>query len=219
MDKEELRAVSAQLAHPSGDLGTDIADKMNDTNVFITACAIEALSPKEGESVVELGPGNGALSRDLVKAIGTKGYYLGIEISRDMAQLAKKTLCEVGVAKVEVHTGDCHTVLVDDASIDGLMAVNVLYFIDDLDRLLTQIRPWFKPNGRCVFGIRPKRTLEALYFHEFGFHIRSPEEIADVLRKYDFAEIDITQYDEGEGSLGDISFPKGTIIVKAIASA
>ncbi len=219
MDKEQLRIVSAQLAHPSGDLGTDISDKMNDTNAFITARAIEALYPKDGESIVELGPGNGALSRDLVQAIGSKGHYIGVEISRDMAQVAEKSLREVGVAKVQVHTGDCHTVSIADASIDGLMAVNVLYFIDDLDRLLAEIKPWFRSKGRCVFGIRPERTLKALHFHEFGFHIRSPEEIEVIMRKYDFGEIDVTHYDEGEGRLGDISFPNGTIIIKATASA
>jgi len=218
MDQEQLRIVSAQLAHPSGDLGTDISNKMNDINAFITACAIKALSPKDGESIVELGPGNGALSRDLVQAIGATGHYVGIEISKDMARVAEKTLREAGVAKVEVHTGDCHTVSIADASIDGLMAVNVLYFINDLDRLLAQIRPWFKPNARCVFGIRPEGTLKALNFHEFGFRIRSPEEIESVMQKYDFDEIDITQYDEGEGSLGDITFPNGSIIIKATVS-
>jgi arsenite methyltransferase len=219
MDKKQLRTVTAQLALPSGELGTEISDKMNDTNAFITARTIEALAPKDGEFIVELGPGNGALSRGLVKMIGSEGRYFGIEVSEDMAKVAEKTLREVGTAKVDVHAGDCHTASLADASVDGMMAVNVLYFVDDLDSLLAQIRPWFKPNGRCVFGIRPKRTLEALRFHEFGYHIRSPEEIEDVMRTHDFGEIETKHYDEGEGSLGDITFPNGTIIIKATVGA
>ena len=219
MDKDQLRKVTEQLSHPSGDMGSDISEKMNDTNAFITARTIEALAPSTGDFIIELGPGNGALSIDLVNTIGPDGRYLGIEVSKDMAQLAEKNLREKGSAKIDVHPGDCHDVVVDEASVDGLMAVNVLYFIDDLDGLLARIRPWFKPKGRCVFGIRPARTLESLSFHEFGHKIRPPEEIDEALQKHGFGEISITHYDEGEGSLGEITFPNGSIIIKAFASS
>jgi len=219
MDKEQLRKVTEQLARPSGELGSDISDKMNNTNAFITARTIEALAPGAGDFIVELGPGNGALSIDLVKTIGPGGRYLGIEISQDMARIAGDKLRDQGGAKIAVHCGDCHDVSVDDASVDGLMAVNVLYFIDDLDKLLARIRPWFKPNGRCVFGIRPSRTLESLRFHEFGHHIRSPEEIEGALRTHGFDEISITHYDEGEAHLGELTFPSGSIIIRAVACA
>lgn len=217
MDKEELRKVTEQLARPSGDLGSDISEKMNNTNAFITARTIEALAPNAGDFIIEIGPGNGVLSSDLVKTIGPGGRYLGIEVSKDMAQIAEKNLRDKGSARIDVHSGDCHDASVDDASVDGLMAVNVLYFIDDLNELLAQIRPWFKPNGRCIFGIRPARTLESLRFHEFGHHIRPPEEIEDALLAHGFSEISITHYDEGVGFLGDISFPNGSTIIKALA--
>ena len=219
METKQLRKIVEQLANPSGELGTDIAAKMNDTNAFITARAVEALAPNAGEFIAEIGPGNGALSCDLVKAIGSEGRYLGIEISNDMAQVAEKTLRKACTAQIDVHSGDCHDVLVGDASLDGLIAVNVLYFIDDLDGLLAQIRPWFKPNSRCVLGIRPARTLESLRFHELGHHIRSPEEIEDSMQAHGFNEISITHYDEGEGSLGDITFPNGSVIIRASACA
>jgi precorrin-6B methylase 2 len=219
MDKEELRKVTEQLAHPSGDLGAFISEKMNSTNEFITGRAIEALAPSAGDFIVEIGPGNGALSSDLISGIGSDGRYLGIEISKDMAQIAEKNLREKCQAKIDVHFGDCYDALIEDASLDGLMAVNVLYFIDDLNQLLTHIRPWFKPNGRCVFGIRPASTLESLRFHEFGRHIRSPEEIEGALQTHGFSEISIEYYDEGKGLLGDISFPNGSIIIMAVASA
>ncbi|PSW16460.1 hypothetical protein C9J01_05530 [Photobacterium rosenbergii] len=215
MDKKQLRQVVNQLAYPHGDFGLDVAAKMNETNAFITARSIEALAPKNGEYIAELGPGNGALSIDLVRAIGSEGRYLGIELSDDMAISARKTLREVASARVDIHSGDCRSVSLTKASLDGLIAVNVLYFIDDLDRLFNQIRPWLKPMGRCVFGIRPVRTLESLKFHDFGHHIRSPEIIGNRLQKSGFADISVTYHDEGEGSLGDITFPNGSIIIRA----
>lgn len=217
MNKEQLRAVTAQLAHPSGEKGDEIAGKMNDTNALITERAIEALAPQAGEFIVELGPGNGALSRGLVQTIGPAGRYLGIEVSRDIAPVAEKTLRDVGEARVDVHAGDCHDASVEMVSIDGLMAVNVLYFVDDLDALLDRIRPWFRPGGRCVFGIRPSKTLESFKFDDFGYHIRPVDEIEDTMRAHDFTEIGSTHYDDGEGRLGEITFPNGSIIIKANA--
>lgn len=215
MDTTKLRKVAAQLAHPSGELGTEISNKMNDTNAFITERTIEALAPKGGEFIVELGPGNGALSCGLVKTLGPDGHYLGIEVSSDMAKVAKKILRDSGQAQIDIHAGDCHSALVREASIDGLIAVNVLYFIDDLDALLARIRPWFRHKGRCVFGIRPANTLANLRFHEFGYNIRPPEEIESAMRAHGFGEVSFTHYDEGEGCLGDITFPNGSIIIKA----
>jgi len=215
VDKSQLRTVTAQLANPSGELGAEISIKMNDTNAFITARTIEALAPSPGDCIVEIGPGNGALSCGLVQTIGAEGRYLGIEISEEMAQVCKKMLRDISEARINVHAGDCDTASVANASITGLMAVNVLYFVEDLDGLLARIRPWFKPHGRCVFGIRPARTLESLRFHDFGYHIRSPEEIIDAMQAQGFGEISMTHYDEGEGRLGDIAFPNGSIIIKA----
>lgn len=217
MDKEQLRAVSAQLAHPSGKKGDEISGRMNETNALITERAIEALAPRVGEFIVELGPGNGALSRGLVRTIGPGGRYLGIEISSDMVPVAEKTLRDAGEARVDIHAGDCHDASVDESSVDGLMAVNVLYFVDDLNALLGRIRPWFRSGGRCVFGIRPSETLRSLRFHEFGYHIRPLDEIEAAMRDHGFAEIGSTHFDDGEGRLGDITFPNGTIIIKASA--
>ncbi len=219
MEAKQLKNIVAQLAYPNGEQGAEIATKMNDTNAFITARTLEALAPNEGEFIIEIGPGNGALSSGLVKKIGFKGRYLGIEISNDMAQVAEKALRCASSARIDVHSGNCYDARVEDESIDGLIAVNVLYFIDDLNALLTHIRPWFKPKSRCVFGIRPVRTLESLRFHELGHQIRSPEEIEDAMRTQGFGEILITHYDEGEGKLGDISFPNGSIIIKAVPCA
>lgn len=218
MDKTQLRAVAVQLAHPSGEKGNEVADKMNDVNTLISERAIEALAAQAGEFIIELGPGNGALSCGLVQTLGPDGRYLGIEVSRDMAPVAEKNLRDASEARIDVHAGDCHDASVEEASIDGLFAVNVLYFVGDLDALLGRIRPWFRPGGRCVFGIRPAITLKSLRFHEFGYHIRPPEEIENAMRAHGFREIASTHYDDGEGRLGEITFPNGSIIIKANAA-
>ena len=219
MKTEDLKKVTDQLARPSGEMGLDISEKMNDTNSFITRRSIEVLAPKKNEFIVELGPGNGVLSKGVIKDLEPNGRYLGIEISKDMANLAKENLSDNSVTRIDIHCGDCFDVDIKPGSIDGLFGVNVLYFIEDIEELFKRIKPWFKSRGRCVFGIRPVDTLKSLRFHEFGHFVREPQEIKNALKFSGFKDVSVIDFDEGEGRLGDISFPNGSIIIKATVDA
>jgi SAM-dependent methyltransferase len=183
MDKTQLRSLAAQLARPSGEDAETIAAAMNEVNSAITARAIETLAPQAGEVIAEIGPGNGVLSLPIVKALGSDGRYLGIELSDDMARAAAATLGAAGPSRVDIHNGDCRSAPVDAASLDGLMAINLLYFIDDLADLFGQIANWLKPNGRAVFGVRSADSLNAMPFTQYGFWVRPLEEIETALRQ------------------------------------
>lgn len=213
MIDDELLAVASQLSNPSGDLGNEIALHMNEANRFITERSIDALAPQPGSFVVELGPGNGRLSRSLIEQIGSTGHYLGIEPSADMAAKAFSFLNELGGSNVDVHLGDAHSAPVSANSVDGLMAVNVLYFIDDLPGLLRHIRPWFREGARCVFGVRPEETLRFFQFDTMGFHVRAPEQITEAMLDCGFKNVSVTHHKEDDGLLGDQAFPNGTVII------
>jgi SAM-dependent methyltransferase len=215
MDETKLRGVAAQLARPSGDEAETIATAMNDVNAAITAKTIEALAPQAGETVAEIGPGNGALSIPIVKAVGAGGRYLGIELSEEMAQAAATTLRAASSTPIDIHNGDCRSAPVDAASLDALMAVNVLYFIDDLPDLFSQIANWLKPDGRALFGIRSPESLNAMPFTQFGFRVRSQEEVAAALREAGLTNIASSYHDEGTTMLGELEIPVDSIVIEA----
>ena len=181
MDNHKLQTLATQLACPHGEDGTAIAEKMNETNAFITERSAEALAPTAGERIVEIGPGNGRLSRPLIRALEKNGEYIALEPSVEMVEQAWNNLSGLGAAPVTIFTDDSFSAPVIEHSVDGVMAVNVLYFIDDLDALFRKIATWLKPGGRAVFGVRSDQCLKAIPYTRYGFHIRSLEDIKDSL--------------------------------------
>ncbi len=215
MDETTLRGIAAQLARPTGEGAETIATSMNEVNNAITARAIETLAPRAGEVVAEIGPGNGVLSVPIVEVLGDGGRYLGIELSDDMARAAAATLKTAGAAHVDIHNGDCRSAPVDTASLDGLMAVNLLYFIDDLTDLFGQIANWLKQDGRAVFGIRSPESLNAIPFTQYGFRVRPLKEIETALRQSGFTNITSAYHDEGTTMFGELEIPVDSIIIGA----
>jgi len=212
MDEQELRSIANQLSCPQGEAGIEVGNKMNELNRFLTNKTIENLSPKQGDYIAEIGPGNGALSGHLLKALGANGRYLGIELSETMAKQAYMALsnndCEVSVV-----CGDCLAIDVGAESLDGVMAINVIYFIEDVMPFLKQLAMWIRPEGKIVFGLRSETVLKALPFTEYGFNIRSTEEIKKLMEQAGFTSIEASQFDEGEVPFGDMMMSVDAVIV------
>ena len=130
---------------------------------FITSRTLEARSPKSDEVIAEIGPGNGALSESLVKALGVNGKYYGIERSEVMANEARQRLSK-GDCAVDIICSDCANANISEISLDGIMAVNLLYFIENIDELFSLVTQWMKPGARAVFGIRSEQSLNSMPF-------------------------------------------------------
>lgn len=216
MNESELREIAAQLACPSGDHGIGVGEKMNEANAVMIARSIESLAATTGECIVEIGPGNGILSLPIIESIGSNGHYIGVERSADMAAQTIEILKQDKSTQIDMYVGDCMSADIASNSIDGLMAVNVLYFIDDIDAFFKKLLTWLKPGARVVFGVRSQRTLEALPFTRFGFHIRSQEEIIEKLAANGFLQMESQCFVE-VGEKFDNEIAMDFLIIKAVA--
>jgi SAM-dependent methyltransferase len=213
MEEDELKTIASQLSCPQGEDGIEMGNKMNNLNAFITQRTIETLSPLRGEIIAELGPGNGALSEPLLDSLGKSGKYYGIEPSEIMTNEITLRFSEKS-CDVQIIHGDHLNADIPDKSIDGLFAVNVLYFIENLNEFFQQIRNWMKPGARAVFGVRSDNALNNLPFIEYGFNVRNPDDIKQCMRRNAFSDVDSTYHDEGTVLLGDIPLPVDSVIIK-----
>ncbi|MEM6904372.1 MAG: methyltransferase domain-containing protein, partial [Pseudomonadota bacterium] len=76
----------------SGDLGAawaGINAAMDAQLAPVLGPAIQALAPKPGERVIDLGCGGGASSLEIARAVGPEGRVLGLDISPDLAEIAR----------------------------------------------------------------------------------------------------------------------------------
>lgn len=216
MDDQQLQKLALQLACPSGEEGKTIAEEMNEVNAFITERSIEKLVPEVGECIVEVGPGNGMLSLPIIKRLGRRGKYIGLELSADMTRQAQESLTSHEAATVMILNCDVMTATVQPNSVDGLIAVNTLYFIDDLDVFFRNLANWLKPGGRAVFGIRSEQCLQAIPFTRYGFHIRPLEEIKMSLLVNGFNDVSSSYFDEGTRKIEELEIRLDSLIIEAI---
>jgi SAM-dependent methyltransferase len=200
-----LQAMAAQLAHPSGEAGTAIAANMNVANARLAERAIAALAVLPGQSVVEIGPGNGRLSMDLVRRLGEGGRYTAMELSPDMARECRANLGELSACAVNIINTDCRTAALIPESVDAIFGTNFVYFLDDLTQFLQSAYRWLKPGGRLVIGIRSKTAMAALPFTPFGFRLREASEIVAAMAALGWREIrDEYHDDEGEREINGL---------------
>jgi protein-L-isoaspartate(D-aspartate) O-methyltransferase len=85
-------------------VGLDPARRINNSAPGVLARLLDAVSPAEGETVVEIGCGTGYYCAILAEAVGPAGRVIAIEIDPEFARRARRYLAPW--KQVEVHTAD-----------------------------------------------------------------------------------------------------------------
>ena len=107
-------------------------------------------SVKDGQRVLDVGTGTGALASALETAM-TSSELVGIDPSEGFINYAKKN-AESGRASYEV--GDAQALRFSDASFDQTMSLLVMNFIPDHDKAIAEMRRVTRPRGvvsSCVW--------------------------------------------------------------------
>lgn len=215
MKQEDLKELAHQLACPEGDQGLVLGEKMNKTNAFIIERSIQALDPKLGEHILEIGFGNGELSMPIIETIGENGHYIGVEKSSVLAQQASELFNQNGITHVTVISNDCHSIKIKNNTLDGILAINVLYFIDDIGMFFRKNYDFLKSRGRMVIAIRSSDSLQEMPFTQFSFKIRSLDLIKHELRDAGFINVESDYFNEGVTQFENLKLPIDSLIIRS----
>lgn len=185
--------LSRQLGRPNGWFGRRVMGQMlNRANQRFLDDAVEALAPESGERIVDVGFGGG-YALDLIRERIAPVRPAGVDISRVMV--------EQGRARwgngVDVHLADVAAMPFEDASIDGLLSVNTIYFWPDPAAALREIRRVLRPGGRVVLGVRRNAFLLLSPVSWFGFKLYSVRRLEELLRAAGFA-VEVREKARGE---------------------
>lgn len=112
------------------------------------AAVIEALAPRRGERVLEVGCGAGLLLRDIGLAVGPHGLATGVDISPDQVAAAEQECAAVPAVRPEV--ADIRALTYPDQVFDAAVAVQVVEYIEDVDSALAELRRVLKTGGRFL---------------------------------------------------------------------
>lgn len=110
---------------------------------------LEAASPRLGESVLEIGAGEGTLGLLALERVGPSGRLVLTDISSSVIAALQETLVDDLSGRVELVACPAETLAgIEDASVDVVLARSVLIYSTDLDAAMASIARVLRPGGR-----------------------------------------------------------------------
>jgi SAM-dependent methyltransferase len=176
--------------------------------------AIEALAPRAGERLLDVGCGCGHTSLLLAGHVGPEGAVVGLDISRPMLDVARGRAAAAGLTNVRFLEADAQTHPLDEGTFDAVFSrFGVMFFASPTDAF-QNLRRALKPRGRLAFlcwRSPPENpvltTPMAVAGHRFPaqepprpgalgpFSFADPDHVRRILDGAGFADVVLTPYD------------------------
>jgi arsenite methyltransferase len=173
--------LARQFGRPDGLTGRLVARGLNRGNRRLIEAAVGALPGGPGAELADVGFGGG-LGLRLLLARPDAAVVHGVELSTTMLDRARAEFVdEVADGRLHLHEDSMIALPMPAGSLDGVLSVNTIYFIDDLDGALAELARPLKRSGRVVLGIGDPKAMEGMSFTAHGFCLRPIEVIEDAI--------------------------------------
>jgi len=103
---------------------------------------------KPGETVLDLGSGAGFDAFLAAKSLGQKGKVIGVDMTQEMIDKAKKNAEKLHVSNVEFRLGEIEKLPVPEDSVDVVLSNCVINLSPDKKAVYGEIFRVLKPGGR-----------------------------------------------------------------------
>jgi ubiquinone/menaquinone biosynthesis C-methylase UbiE len=120
---------------------------------FITRDRLrDALAPKPGERLLEIGPGTGYYALPVAGWLAASGTLELLDVQQEFLDHTMGRAGEQGLANLVATQGDAQAMPYADGAFDGAYLVTVLGEIPDRGAALRELRRVVRPGGRVVVG-------------------------------------------------------------------
>lgn len=189
LEPVDPKFLANQLRKPEGEFGQQLAEELNKTNRHLTLFTYEQLNLLQNDSVLEIGFGNGKLVPELLHLNATI-TITGIDFSEEMVQeaiLHNQQLVESG--QLVFKTADLSKIPYGEDHFNSICTINTLYFWNDPEKDILELKRVLKPGGKVAIGIRSKDEMKNLPFVDYGFQLYSKKQACELLEKAGFKSV------------------------------
>ena len=113
---------------------------------------IEHLALEPGETVVDLGSGAGIDVFLAADAVGPTGKVIGIDMTKEMLERAKRNALKAGITNAEFREGRLENIPVESGTVDAITSNCVINLVPDKGVVFKEIARILKPGGRLVIS-------------------------------------------------------------------
>ena len=121
---------------------------------------------RSGEQVLDVACGTGLVAFAAAEAVGPQGQVLGVDLSGQMVDAARRRAEERRLSNVGFQRMDAETLALPDASVDVALCALGLMYLPDPERAVAEMRRVLRPGGRlvaAVWGERSRCAWSALF--------------------------------------------------------
>ena len=214
MQEKFFKEIAAQLRKPYGEVGNEVAEKMNEGNREMNLGTIEMLDVSEGDRILEIGMGNGFFVKDILNAAANVAY-IGCDYSEDMVRLASELNGDfVKGGQAEFIHCSADGIPIPDHSVDKLFTVNTLYFWEDQGQTMAEFYKVLKPGGLLLITIRPGRVMHKYPTTKYNFNFFEKEDLEKLLSSNNFDVFEVREVvEENMTEIFDETFASEYLIV------
>jgi arsenite methyltransferase len=175
-------ALAAQLGRPTGFGGRLVGRMLNRGNRAVVLGSVQAADVNDGQTAVDVGFGGGIGLALLLDRVGEGGQVHGVEISGTMLAGARRRFqADLEASRLHLHDAAMDRLPLADASVDGLISTNTIYFIEDLDSAFAELARVLRPSARAVLGVGDPAAMTEMPVTKHGFRLRPIAEVTERL--------------------------------------
>jgi ubiquinone/menaquinone biosynthesis C-methylase UbiE len=191
----------------------EVADLLDLQLSPLGLAAMDALDPRPGQAILDIGCGAGQTLLQLASRVGPSGRVIGVDIAPRVLDVARSRTADLG--QVQLIQGDAAALALPDEAVDGVFSRFGVMAIADPIAAFANFRRMTRRGGRLGFVCwrsLEENELDLIPIRAAGldipidqtpFRFERRDYLADILQSAGFVQIEIDAFDI-EVSCGDL---------------